>query len=57
MYLTLGMSKILFSREKLRSHNKFGHLSTKMEFIQDSNRFSYCFFLQISYTEVNNEYE
>ena len=49
--------KDTFSREKLRSYNNFGYLSTKMEFIQDSNRFSYCFFLQISYTEVNNEYE
>ena len=49
--------KNTFSREKLRSHNNFGDLSTKMEFIQDFNRFSYCFFLRISYTEVNNEYE
>lgn len=49
--------KNTFSREKLRSHNNFGDLSTKMEFIRDFNRFSYCFFSQISYTEVNKEYK
>ena len=49
--------KDTFSREKLSSYNNFGYLSIKMEFIQDFNRFSYCFFSQISYPEVNNEYE
>ena len=49
--------KNTFSRKKLRSYNNFGDLSKKMEFIQDSNRFSYCFFSRISYTEINNKYE